>query len=124
MYRTTGGVEPSRNRVTDKLTAERYGSSTIKAYATGGGFETKFSYMDHRTGGGSKTGQKILVREGGDSGGLRDLPISRRPIGIGQMFSSTSNLASVLLSYQICSRKVGRHRKGCKTGLQNFKGWI
>ena len=46
----------------------------------------------------SKTGQKILVREGGDSGGLRDLPISRRPIPIGLMFSTTADNLDVTYS--------------------------
>ena len=91
---TGGGGTISGTSVT---TGSSSGSITIKAYATGGGFETKFSSITVQVDG-SKTGQKILVREGGDSGGLRDLPISRRPIGIGQMFSSTSNLA---LSYSV-----------------------
>ena len=91
---TGGGGSISGTSVT---TGSSSGSITIKAYATGGGFETKFSSITVQVDG-SKTGQKILVREGGDSGGLRDLPISRRPIGIGQMFSSTSNLA---LSYSV-----------------------
>jgi len=59
--------------------------------ATGGGYETKHTSITV-TVDGSKTGQTILVREGGDSGGLRDLPISRRPIPVGLMFSSTSSL--------------------------------
>ena len=91
---TGGGGSISGTSVT---TGSTTGSITIKAYATGGGFETKHTSITVQVDG-SKTGQKILVREGGDSGGLRDLPISRRPIGIGQMFSSTSNLA---VSYSV-----------------------
>ena len=91
---TGGGESISGTSVT---TGSSSGSITIKAYATGGGFETKHTSITVQVDG-SKTGQKILVREGGDSGGLRDLPISRRPIGIGQMFSSTSNLA---VSYSV-----------------------
>jgi hypothetical protein len=91
---TGGGGSISGTSVT---TGSSSGSITIKAYATGGGFETKYTSITVQVDG-SKTGQKIIVREGGDSGGLRDLPISRRPIGIGQMFSSTSNLA---VSYSV-----------------------
>jgi hypothetical protein len=91
---TGGGGSISGTSVT---TGSSSGSITIKAYATGGGFETKHTSITVQVDG-SKTGQKIIVREGGDSGGLRDLPISRRPIGIGQMFSSTSKLA---VSYSV-----------------------
>ena len=67
------------------------GNVVVKALATGGGYETKHTTITV-TVDGSKNGQTILVREGGDSGGLRDLPISRRPIPVGLMFSSTSSL--------------------------------
>ena len=41
----------------------------------------------------SKSGQAILVADGGSGGfGLRDLPLSRKPIEIGKMFKATSNL--------------------------------
>ena len=41
-----------------------------------------------------KTGQTIKVHDGGSgSFGLRDLPLSRKPIAIGKMFETTSNLA-------------------------------
>ena len=41
----------------------------------------------------SKSGQRILVSDGGSGGfGLRDLPLSRKPIAIGKMFKATSNL--------------------------------
>ena len=41
----------------------------------------------------SKTGQTILVQDGGSGGfGLRDLPLSRKPIAIGKMFKASSNL--------------------------------
>ena len=57
------------------------GNVVVKALATGGGYETR--HTTTVTVDGSKNGQTILVREGGDSGGLRDLPISRRPIPVG-----------------------------------------
>ena len=42
----------------------------------------------------SKDGQSILVADGGSGGfGLRDLPLSRKPIAIGKMFKTTSGLA-------------------------------
>ena len=91
---TGGGGSISGTSVT---TGSTTGSITIKALATGGGYETKHTSITVQVDG-SKTGQKILVREGGDSGGLRDLPISRRPIPVGLMFSSTSNLA---VSYSV-----------------------
>jgi hypothetical protein len=41
----------------------------------------------------SKDGQTILVQDGGSGGfGLRDLPLSRKPIAIGKMFKASSNL--------------------------------
>ena len=41
----------------------------------------------------SKTGQTILVHDGGSGGfGLRDLPLTRKPIAIGKMFKASSNL--------------------------------
>ena len=40
----------------------------------------------------SKQGQTILVHDGGSGGfGLRDLPLSRKPIAIGKMFKASSN---------------------------------
>ena len=47
----------------------------------------------------SKDGQYILVHDGGSGGfGLRDLPLSRKPIVIGKMFKASSDLA---LSYSL-----------------------
>ena len=69
----------------------------------------------------SKSGQRILVADGGSGGfGLRDLPLSRKPIAIGKMFKATSNLE---LSYTLSAGSpfdlVGT---GAKKALEFKKG--
>ena len=94
--RTDGGSPSSGNLTTadgfaSVTTGSSAGTVTIRAYATGGGYEAKQTSISVSVDA-SKTGQKILVKEGEDAGGLRDLPISRRPIPVGLMFRSTSDL--------------------------------
>ena len=69
----------------------------------------------------SKDGQQILVSDGGSGGfGLRDLPLSRKPIAIGKMFKATSDLP---LTYTLSAGSpfevVG---SGAKTALEFKKG--
>jgi len=92
----SGTVTPSSGYAS-VTTGDANGSITLKAYATGGGFETKQTSITVSVDS-TKSGQKIIVLEGGDTGGLRDLPISRKPINIGFMFRSSSNLG---LSYSV-----------------------
>ncbi|NDB65803.1 MAG: hypothetical protein EB168_09070, partial [Euryarchaeota archaeon] len=80
------------------------GSFTVTATVTDSNSDTKKRYVPGTasitvTVDGSKDGQEILVSDGGKGGfGLRDLPLSRKPIPIGKMFKATSNLA---LSYTL-----------------------
>ena len=69
------------------------GSVVIRAIVTGASFITTTAQKTF-TVDASKNGQTIfLPSEQGGKGGLRDLPMSRRPIPIGKMFRSSSNLA-------------------------------
>jgi hypothetical protein len=69
----------------------------------------------------SKSGQHILVADGGSGGfGLRDLPLSRKPIAIGKMFKATSDLdLSYTLSAGSPFEVVGT---GAKKALEFKKG--
>ena len=55
----------------------------------------------------------IFVHDGGSGGfGLRDLPLSRKPIAIGKMFKASSDLASLL--YPLGRFTLRGHRDGSK----------
>ena len=85
----------------DKLTTGNgTGTVRVKASANPTGYESKFAYMDVNVT--NDRDQRIMVREGGDSGGLRDLPISRRPVAIGLMFNlAGDSVASRSLSFSV-----------------------
>jgi hypothetical protein len=69
------------------------GTVVIRAIITGANFITTTAQKTF-TVDASKNGQTIfLPSEQNGKGGLRDLPMSRRPIPIGKMFKSSSNLA-------------------------------
>ena len=97
---TTGvGVTLGTGSDHDKLTTGNgTGTVRVKASASPTGYESKFKYMDVNVT--NDRDQRIMVREGGDSGGLRDLPISRRPVPIGLMFNlAGDSVASRSLSF-------------------------
>ena len=85
----------------DKLTTGNgIGTVRVKASASPTGYESKFKYMDVNVT--NDRDQRIMVREGGDSGGLRDLPISRRPVPIGLMFNlAGDSVSSRSLSFSV-----------------------
>jgi hypothetical protein len=74
-------------------TGNTSGTVVIRAIITGASFITTTAQKTF-TVDASKNGQTIfLPSEQNNKGGLRDLPMSRRPIPIGKMFKSSSNLA-------------------------------
>jgi hypothetical protein len=85
----------------DKLTTGNgTGTVRVKAFANPTGYESKMAYMDVNVT--NDRDQRIMVREGGDTGGLRDLPISRRPVAIGLMFNlAGDSVASRSLSFSV-----------------------
>jgi hypothetical protein len=66
------------------------GSVTVRAVATGAQFFT--SSADTTFNITNKQGQTIFFKQG-EKGGLRDLPLSRKPTPLGRMATATSNLA-------------------------------
>jgi hypothetical protein len=65
------------------------GSVTVRAVATGAAFFTTTGTATFNVT--NKNGQTISFKQG-ESGGLRDLPLSRKPVPIGRMASASSNL--------------------------------
>jgi hypothetical protein len=65
------------------------GSVTVRAVATGAAFFTTTGTVTFNVT--NKQGQTISFKQG-ESGGLRDLPLSRKPVPIGRMASASSNL--------------------------------
>jgi len=74
------------------------GSFTLTASVSDSNSDTKKRYVPKTasitiTVDSSKSGQYIMVHDGGSGGfGLRDLPLSRKPIAIGKMFKASSDL--------------------------------
>jgi hypothetical protein len=66
------------------------GTVTVRAVATGSQYFT--SSADKTFNVTNKQGQSIFFKQG-EKGGLRDLPLSRKPVPIGRMATATSNLA-------------------------------
>ena len=71
------------------------GSVTVRAVATGAQYFT--SSADTTFNITNKQGQTIFFKQG-EKGGLRDLPLSRKPTPLGRMATATSNLEDGLIS--------------------------
>ena len=65
------------------------GKVQVRAVATGAAFFTTTGTASFNVT--NKQGQTILFKQG-EKGGLRDLPLSRKPVPIGRMATATSNL--------------------------------
>jgi hypothetical protein len=83
----SGSATISGNRIT---CGSSNGTVRVRAVATGAQFFT--SSADTTFNITAKQGQSILFKQG-EKGGLRDLPLSRKPIPIGRMANATSDLA-------------------------------
>jgi hypothetical protein len=136
VYTSIGISYSVTNSVTDTTNASISGS-TVSTGTGSGSFTVTVSVSDSNsdnkkryvpktasitiTVDSNKEGQQILVSDGGSGGfGLRDLPLSRKPIAIGKMFKATSNLAlTYTLSPGSPFEVVG---SGAKTALEFKKG--
>jgi hypothetical protein len=100
------------------------GTVTVRAVATGTEYFT--SSADKTFNVTNKQGQTIFFKQG-EKGGLRDLPLSRKPIPIGRMASSSSNLA---ISYALTANPssvfqlVGNGASAVLVFNKNFTGII
>ncbi|MBT7404698.1 MAG: hypothetical protein HN754_01155, partial [Opitutae bacterium] len=100
------------------------GTVTVRAVATGTEYFT--SSADKTFNVTNKQGQTIFFKQG-EKGGLRDLPLSRKPIPIGKMASSSSSLA---ISYALTANPssvfqlVGNGASAVLVFNKNFTGTI
>jgi hypothetical protein len=100
------------------------GTVTVRAVATGTQFFT--SSADKTFNVTNKQGQTIFFKQG-EKGGLRDLPLSRKPIPIGRMATATSNLG---ITYSLTSnpgnvlQKVGTGADAILVFRKDFSGSI
>jgi len=104
------------------------GSSTgtvkVRAVATGAQYFT--SSADKTFNVTNKNGQSIFFKQG-EKGGLRDLPLSRKPIPIGRMATATSNLG---ITYSLTAnpgnvlQKVGTGANAILVFRKDFSGSI
>jgi hypothetical protein len=104
------------------------GSSTgtvkVRAVATGAQYFT--SSADKTFNVTNKNGQSIFFKQG-EKGGLRDLPLSRKPIPVGRMATATSNLG---ITYSLTAnpgnvlQKVGTGANAILVFRKDFSGSI
>ena len=100
------------------------GTVTVRAVATGTEYFT--SSADKTFNVTNKQGQTIFFKQG-EKGGLRDLPLSRKPIPIGRMASATSNLG---ITYSLTAnpgnvlQKVGTGADAILVFRKDFSGSI
>ena len=100
------------------------GTVTVRAVATGTEYFT--SSADKTFNVTNKQGQTIFFKQG-EKGGLRDLPLSRKPIPIGHMATATSNLG---ITYSLTSnpgnvlQKVGTGANAILVFRKDFSGSI
>ena len=100
------------------------GTVTVRAVATGTQYFT--SSADKTFNVTNKQGQTIFFKQG-EKGGLRDLPLSRKPIPIGRMATATSNLG---ITYSLTSnpgnvlQKVGTGANAILVFRKDFSGSI
>jgi hypothetical protein len=99
------------------------GSVTVRAVATGAQYFT--SSADTTFNITNKQGQTIFFKQG-EKGGLRDLPLSRKPTPLGTMATATSNLA---VSYALTANPnnvmqlVGEGANAMLVFSKNFSGF-
>jgi hypothetical protein len=100
------------------------GTVTVRAVATGTEYFT--SSADKTFNVTNKQGQTIFFKQG-EKGGLRDLPLSRKPIPIGRMATATSNLG---ITYSLTAnpgnvlQKVGTGADAILVFNKTFTGTI
>ena len=75
---------------------ENSGSVTLRAVVSGPSFVTTTKSATFSIDA-SKSGQTITFKQGGEKGGLRDLPLSRKPLPIGLMAQTTAMVNGVRL---------------------------